>query len=94
MNHQILFVRGLALLGMGQREAGLADINSGYAMLPGDRRALGTACLAHVYHVLGTANGAECASMADSQCSSQEAVDDDTMEVCSSMVQGSKLYAL
>lgn len=64
-------------MGMGQRDAGLADINAGYALLPGDQRALGERCVQQVYSVL------ECMSPADSQCSSQDAIDEDMTDVCS-----------
>lgn len=56
INHQILLVRGLSLLSLGNRDAALDDIKAGCAALPSHRRQQGAACLQHIYQALAAEN--------------------------------------
>lgn len=85
INHQILLVRGLALLSLGQHDAALQDIKAGCHALPNHRREQGAACLQHIYQAL---------AQDDSSCSSQEFTpttnDDD--EVTSAPLPGAESH--
>lgn len=77
MHHQILLVRGLALLSLGHRDAALRDIKDGCASLPLHRREQGAQCLRHIQQALAH----------EDSCCSQESTMTDDDEVTSTYCQ-------